>query len=451
MTQPTDHQKPVSYITLGGFAFVLLILISIPIIPLVTGIPEGVNQQQLLTELPDRANGAYLVVGGRQPQGFIKLFAWNFPLDEFPGESPILNPDQLDGLLISQKGLSNAENYRLYHLEDGTAIPLQYEEIAFQRQLHLSPNKPLDTGNYVLDIPAGGMFAGREYYYFRIDPAALDLPVTENLPGFAGAIPPQSNSRSMMEVPMVWMEIFPLSSAVISGSIALVMAKRLRNKVRTQEAAWAIAFTMFSVAAICQVIGDLFGWTPSLVRLYYVNGATLVVGWLGLGTWLVLVQKTWMRTASVWMMILLSGYGIGLVSLSPVNSALLGSEGWRALAKPLPLTILTITINAAGTLLLTGGAFWSAWSFWRKGIMRNRMIGLVLLAVGALVVAAGGSLTRLGYVQYLYVAMTTGISLMFWGYIKTIQTTAASLITSSTRYSTNAREINLLQANKKPN
>ncbi|MEZ4664021.1 MAG: hypothetical protein R2911_41335 [Caldilineaceae bacterium] len=37
------------------------------------------------------------------------------------------------------------------------------------------------------------------------------------------------------------------------------------------------------------------GWTPTLARLYYVCGATLVVGWLGLGTWLLLVQRPWLR------------------------------------------------------------------------------------------------------------------------------------------------------------
>lgn len=51
--------------------------------------------------------------------------------------------------------------------------------------------------------------------------------------------------------------------------------------MRPHEAAWALAFLMFAVAATSQVIGDLVGWTSSLARPYYVIGATLVVGWLG--------------------------------------------------------------------------------------------------------------------------------------------------------------------------
>lgn len=57
--------------------------------------------------------------------------------------------------------------------------------------------------------------------------------------------------------------------------------------------------------------------------------------------------------------------------------------------------------------------------------MRERMVGCILLAVGALTVAAGGSLTRLGHPQYLYIAMSIGVGLMFWGYWKTIRPASA--------------------------
>jgi hypothetical protein len=50
----------------------------------------------------------------------------------------------------------------------------------------------------------------------------------------------------------------------------------------------------------------------------------------------------------------------------------------------------------------------------------QRMIGLLLLAGGTLVVAAGGSLARLGHEQYLYLAMSLGVALMYWGYRRTI-------------------------------
>jgi heme/copper-type cytochrome/quinol oxidase subunit 1 len=404
-----------------GIGLVILALISIPLVPLMMGIPKDTVQQAMMAELPERANGAYLAVGNGEQSGMLKLFAWSFALDEFPAESPTINPFHLQSLMVKQKGLDRPDNYKLYHMDDGDRIPLQTEEIDFQRQLSLKPAEPLETGNYMLDIPIGGMFAGREYYYFRVDPIVTALPPMalglSDLPDEESSLTATTPSGGTEG----WLEVFPLSAALISGLMALIMGRRMRQKVRPQEAAWALAFTMFAVAAASQVAGDIFGWSPALARLYYVMGATLVVGWLGLGTWLVLVHRPRLRNLGIWIMVLLSGYGVGLVSLSPVDSARLAADGWHALIKPTPLTVLTIFINSVGTLVLVGGALWSAWIFWRKRIMRERMTGLILLAAGTLIVAAGGSLTRLGHPQYLYIAMSVGVGTMFLGYMKTIQ------------------------------
>lgn len=51
--------------------------------------------------------------------------------------------------------------------------------------------------------------------------------------------------------------------------------------------------------------------------------------------------------------------------------------------------------------------------------MRNRMIGCALILLGTLSVAAGGSLTRLGHYEYLYIAMSIGIALIFLGVLQT--------------------------------
>jgi hypothetical protein len=409
-----------------GIGLVILALISIPVVPLMMGIPQETVQQSMMAKLPDKATGAYLDVGNGEQSGVVKLFPWSFAVDEFPAESPAVNPFHLHSLLVSQKGLDEAVNYQLFHLQDGDQIPLQAEEISFQRQLRLTPTEPLEPGDYMLDIPIGGMFSGREYYYFRVDPAIVTLPPMAEDPNNLVISEVSDNATPISSGSSGWLEAFPLSSALISAMMALVMLRRMRQKVRPHEAAWALAFVMFAVAAASQVIGDLVGWTPTLARLYYVTGATLVVGWLGLGTWLVVVRKPWLRSVGLWAMILLSGYGLGLVSLSPVDSANLAELGWHALTKPATLTVLTITINSLGTLVLVGGALYSAWAFWRKRIMRDRMLGLILLAAGTLVVAAGGSLTRLGHEQYLYIAMSSGVALMFWGYLKTIRPATAA-------------------------
>jgi heme/copper-type cytochrome/quinol oxidase subunit 1 len=404
-----------------GAGMIFLALLSIPIIPLVTGIPSSSDaQQSLMSQLPDRASGAYLEAGDGAQSGLVKLFSWAFPLDEPPQESPAINPSHIQGFVVRQKGLDDPEHYRLYHLQDGDAVPMSATVTSFQTQLRLVPTEPLEEGDYMLDIPSGGMFAGREYYYFRVDPTAT-FPALIGSSALALQPSDLGGPQPASPTPGLWLELLPLSAALLSGLASGTMLKRLRHKMRPHEAAWALAFGMFSLAAGAQVLGDLAGWTPLLARVYYVLGATLVVGWLALGTWLVMVRTPWARHAAVWGLLLLSGYAFGLVSGAPVDAAQLSLSGWHALVKPASLTVLTIGINSVGTLILVGGALWTAWIFWRKRIQPRRMVGLVLLAVGTLVVAAGGGLTRFGHDQFLYVAMSSGVGLMYLGYLQTIR------------------------------
>ena len=76
-----------------------------------------------------------------------------------------------------------------------------------------------------------------------------------------------------------------------------------------------------------------------------------------------------------------------------------------------------VGINSIGTLILVGGLIYSVVRYRRAGAHRNRMIGCLLIAGGTIAVALGGTLTRFGSDQYLYIAMSIGIALIFSGYL----------------------------------
>jgi 4-hydroxybenzoate polyprenyltransferase len=65
-----------------------------------------------------------------------------------------------------------------------------------------------------------------------------------------------------------------------------------------------------------------------------------------------------------------------------------------------------------------GGAFYSAWIFWRKRILLHRTIGNILIAVGAMLPAFGGTFSRLGVPNALYLGELLGAVLMFIGFIR---------------------------------
>jgi hypothetical protein len=80
--------------------------------------------------------------------------------------------------------------------------------------------------------------------------------------------------------------------------------------------------------------------------------------------------------------------------------------------------VLTPFFNLYGTVTLVGGAAWSAWIFFRKRILLHRTIGNVLIAVGAMLPAFGGTFSRLGVPSALYIGELLGAVLMFIGFIR---------------------------------
>ncbi|HET7094953.1 MAG TPA: hypothetical protein VFI22_15785, partial [Thermomicrobiales bacterium] len=117
--------------------------------------------------------------------------------------------------------------------------------------------------------------------------------------------------------------------------------------------------------------------------------------------------------------LLLTALAAAVVFDAPIDETRLAADGWRAIERGPALVALAAGINGVGTLILAGGVVWSAWRFWRMGIQRHRMIGCALIAVGTLVVAAGGTLTRFGQPEYLYIAMAVGVAIIFAGYLET--------------------------------
>jgi hypothetical protein len=186
---------------------------------------------------------------------------------------------------------------------------------------------------------------------------------------------------------------------------------------------WALAFAVFAMAAGAEVLGAILGWNPSLARIYYLTGAVLVVGILALGE-LYLLWPQRMPAVTPGIALLLVAVAVTAVWSAPINAALVQIEGWQAIERGPFLVALTVTMNAGGTLVLVGGALYSAYTLRSKDDAGRRAVGCVLIAVGAITVALGGTLTRFGRLEYLYVAMAVGIALIFAGVLLTRSTDA---------------------------
>lgn len=220
--------------------------------------------------------------------------------------------------------------------------------------------------------------------------------------------------------------ILPFVSSTVTLAFALVVFLRwLRQKGHIHLLVWTIGLLMYSLGGFCEGWNGAFGWNPTIFRLWYLFGAMLVAAWLGQGTIHLLAKP---RTALILLIALVaaSAYGAVRVFTASLDPSLMtkglhtGSELSGHAITSSGVRVLTPFFNIYGTLSLVGGAIYSAWIFFRKKQLRNRAIGNVLIAVGALLPAFGGSFSRFGIASALYLSELLGAILIFAGFLFTV-------------------------------
>ncbi len=210
--------------------------------------------------------------------------------------------------------------------------------------------------------------------------------------------------------------MIPLIAAVVGAAFAVVVGRQYLRRRKPYQAIWALALAMFGVAAAFETVGQLAGWSDATYKGYYLFGGLLNVGWLGLGSLLLLVPPRAGRWA-VMVMVLISLISVVAVLASHTNPNLLKAQVPARGAIDVP-GVLPLITNLGGSLLLVGGAAYSAWKAARAGAPRNRVLGLAILAVGAFIVAGGHSYAQS---KGVYVAQplseAVGIVAMFAGFL----------------------------------
>lgn len=207
--------------------------------------------------------------------------------------------------------------------------------------------------------------------------------------------------------------LLPALAALLCLALAGSMLQRFVQRHRIHELIWSATFAAFGVAAGAELYGQLFRWTPTLARVYYLAGASLSVGFLAAGTLFLLVPRP-IAIVALMVVLVQSAFMVFLVSRAPIDPAAIQVAGWSALTKDASLRALALTINVLGSIVVIGGTFGSAYAMWVDG-RGARAGGVALIGLGTLVVAAGGSLVRFGH-HFLYGPMVLGMLLIFLGY-----------------------------------
>ena len=210
----------------------------------------------------------------------------------------------------------------------------------------------------------------------------------------------------------------PYLTSIIVLVFAVLVFRRYVSRRGTHLLIWGLGLVMYGIASFCAAYYTALGWNSLIYRLWYLCGAILAAAWLGQGTVYLLARRRWAHALMV-ILGLGSLYGLIRVFGAQLDPSLLtgGKLSSDAITSG-GVRILTPFFNIYGTVTLVGGAAYSAWIFWRKRVLPHRVIGNVLIAVGAMSPALGGSLSRLGLGGYLYVSELIGAVLMFIGFIR---------------------------------
>ncbi len=218
--------------------------------------------------------------------------------------------------------------------------------------------------------------------------------------------------------------VLPFLSSAVSFVFAALVLRRFALKGGAHLLLWGIGMVFYGIGGFCEGFYGAFGWSPLIFRLWYLFGAMLVAAWLGQGTVYLLVRRRKLAHALMILLALGSLYGAVRVFGAQLDPSLMtgglhtGSELSGKAIITAGVRTLTPFFNLYGTVALVGGAGYSAFLFWRKRVLLHRTIGNVLIAVGALLPAFGGTFSRMGVPGALYISEFLGAVLLFAGFLR---------------------------------
>jgi hypothetical protein len=216
--------------------------------------------------------------------------------------------------------------------------------------------------------------------------------------------------------------VLPLLSTLVSLVFAASVFAQYRQRRKPYQLAWTVGLLWYAISAGTEFLGNGFGWNLTLYRWWYIIGAFYVAAYLGLGTVYLTVRRRYAHAITA-LLVLGSVYAAYQVLGAPVDATLLPKAGEVVTGQALPgnVRILTPLFNIFGAGALVVGAVYSAWVFWRRGIMGHRVVSNILIAVGAFIPSLTGVLNRFGFSGLFFLGELLGVVTIFVGFLVSVE------------------------------
>lgn len=209
----------------------------------------------------------------------------------------------------------------------------------------------------------------------------------------------------------------PIVTTILAVPFALEIYRRYRaHPERLHLLWWAIGIATYGVGTFTEATTTLIGWNEPTFRAWYISGALLGGAPLAQGTVYLLLGK---RTGHLLTTLLIAYVAVAsvFVVLSPIDYSQV--EAHRLTGRVLEwqwVRAFSPVVNLYAVVFLIGGAILSALRYSADPSTRHRVYANVLIATGAILPGIGGTATRMGYVEVLYVTELVGLILTWTGY-----------------------------------
>ncbi len=236
-----------------------------------------------------------------------------------------------------------------------------------------------------------------------------------------------------MENLLTIVRLIPVLTTILSAAFFIVLYRHWNVKGRPSYLLWwTIGVLCYGLGTLTEAWVGLFGWSETAFKSWYILGALLGGFPLAQGSvYLILKHRT--ATVLMYAAVALIFVAAIFVLLSPIDFSLV--EPNRLTGKVLvwkQVRLVTPVVNLYAFAFLVGGAVFSAIQYYRDKNL-NRYRGNVLIAMGALLPGIGGSFTKFGYTEVLYVTELMGICLIYLGYRLMRSDSTTSIYTTQQR------------------
>ena len=209
----------------------------------------------------------------------------------------------------------------------------------------------------------------------------------------------------------------PIATTLLAVAFAWELARRYRARPGSLHLLWwCLGVITYALGTLTESVTTLLGWHEPVFRMWYITGALLGGAPLAQGTVYLLLRRPLAHRLTA-MLLLLITVGAICVLLAPINYTLVELHrlsgkvwGWPWVRGFSPF------INLYAVIFLIGGAILSAVRYRREPHMHHRFVGNIWIAVGAILPGIGGSFTRMGYTEVLYVTELIGLLCIYAGY-----------------------------------